>query len=327
MTTHAPPRGARRVLPRLAARIDASLLAPAPPERLAALRILVGVFALGYLVVRAPHLARFGEFHEARFEPTGVVTALEAPLGAAVVAALVVAAVVTAVPFVLGWRHRLTGPAFALLLLWVTTYRNSWGQVFHTENLVVLHVLVLAFAPAADAWSLDARRRGPVEPRPAHGWPVLLMAAITIATYFVAGWAKVVNGGWAWATGETLRHQVAFDNVRKAVLGDAHSPIGGFAVRFGWPFPVMAWLSLLVELGAPLALLGRRLRAIWSVAAWGFHLGILALMAIVFPYPLLGVAFAPLFRVERLLRRAGSVAGLTHRRRTSSHRPAANFVR
>jgi hypothetical protein len=53
---------------------------------------------------------------------------------------------------------------FALLLLWVTTYRNSWGQVFHTENLMVLHV-VLAVSPAAmpvarrAAFGRRARRR------------------------------------------------------------------------------------------------------------------------------------------------------------------------
>jgi hypothetical protein len=59
-----------------------------------------------------------------------------------------------------------------------------------------------------------------------------------------------------------------------------------------------------VELGAPVALLGRRIAAAWAALAWSFHLGVLALMAIAFPYPLLGVAFLPFFRAERLRRRA-----------------------
>ena len=39
---------------------------------------------------------------------------------------------------------------------------------------------------------------------------------------------------------------------------------------------------------------------VWAVLAWSFHLGVWAIMAIFFPYPLLGLAFAPLFAVERL---------------------------
>jgi hypothetical protein len=67
----------------------------------------------------------------------------------------------------------------------------------------------------------------------------------------------------------------------------------------------MAVMSLAIELGGPLALLHRRLALLWSLAAWGFHLGVILLMAIVFPYPLLGLAYAPMFRVERPVGWAG----------------------
>jgi hypothetical protein len=36
------------------------------------------------------------------------------------------------------------------------------------------------------------------------------------------------------------------------------------------------------------------------IAAWSMHVGILAFMLIGFPFPLLLVAFAPLYRIERL---------------------------
>jgi hypothetical protein len=38
---------------------------------------------------------------------------------------------------------------------------------------------------------------------------------------------------------------------------------------------------------------------VWVGAAWLFHVSIAAVMAIAFPYPLYGVAFAPFFEVER----------------------------
>jgi hypothetical protein len=64
-------------------------------------------------------------------------------------------------------------------------------------------------------------------------------------------------------------------------------------------------LTVTVELGAWVALLGGRWRTAWVVAAWLFHVGVLALMAILFAYQLSGVAFAPFFRLERLAARVG----------------------
>ena len=62
----------------------------------------------------------------------------------------------------------------------------------------------------------------------------------------------------------------------------------------------MAWLTLVVELGAPLVLVHRRIAAIWAFAAWGFHVGVVLVMNIWFPYPLFGFAYLPLFAVERV---------------------------
>ncbi len=284
---------------------------PAPARRLALVRILVGGAALAYVVVRAPHLAGFGRFAADRFEPVGPVgLLLDSPLPAWLVSGLVLAAVAAGVAFVLGWRFRVAGPAFALLLLWVTTYRNSWGLVLHTENLMVLQALVLAIAPAADAYALDARagrRAGPGGRHWAYNWPLRVLVLVTVLTYFVSGWAKVRNGGWDWVSGDVLRNQIANDNLRKLLAGDFYSPLGGWLTRYGWLFPPMAVATQVVELGAPLALLGRRLGQAWAGAAWLFHVGILALMMIVFPYQLLGVAFAPFFAVERGLDRAMAV--------------------
>jgi hypothetical protein len=68
--------------------------------------------------------------------------------------------------------------------------------------------------------------------------------------------------------------------------------------------------TLAVELGAPVALLGRRWALGWSVAAWLFHVGIAALMWIAFPYPLSGIAFAPLLACERPIEAVLGRAGL-----------------
>jgi hypothetical protein len=284
-------------------RVERWLLGPAPPERLAMLRVMILGYATAFLVARGSAFWSAAGRPPWQWRPVGVLSWLDEAPAASLVRGLFVMAVVAGVAATAGWRYRITGPLFATLFLVVTTHRLSWGSVLHTEHLVVLHVIILGLAPAAAVWSLDARRHhGGAVPAPdsRFGWPVQTMALATVVGYVVAGVAKVRYGGDDWLVGDVLRHQVAFDNLRKVLLGDHHSPLGGWVVQFGFLFPPMAWTTVLVELAAPLALLGGRLRTVWATAAWGFHVGIVALMAIVFPYPLLGIAYAPLFAVERL---------------------------
>ena len=274
--------------------------APAPAERLAALRLLAGGYAFGYALLRLPHLAVFPH-DPASFRPVGVVAVLSAPLPDPLTALLAAACALAGAAFALGWRYRWSGPLFAALLLWVTTYRNSWGMVFHTENLFVVHVLALALAPAADAWSLDARRRpAPGAPAARYGWPLRLCAALGALAYLLAGVAKLRHSGLDWITTDLLRNYIAWDNLRKVELGDAYSALGVALCQSPALFPPLAAISVAFELLAPLALLGPRVAALWALVAWTFHAGVLAIMWIFFPYPLLGLAYAPFFAVERL---------------------------
>lgn len=285
----------------LATRLDAFFRPAAPAERLAAMRVLVGLFGAVYLTVRAPSLASVAHLPASSFAPVGVVKVLAAPLPALAVWAPAVAAALLAWLFAAGLAYRFVAPAFALVLLWVTSYRNSFGMIFHTENLWVMHVLVLALAPAADAWSLDARRgrAAPPAAAPRYGWPLVAMGIITALAYLLAGVAKLRSAGLEWVTSDALRNYVAYDNLRKILLGDTHAPLGGALVRHPGLFKPLAALSLTLELLAPLALLGRRPARWLALGLWGFHLGVLATMAILFPYPLLGLAFAPWLEPER----------------------------
>jgi hypothetical protein len=197
-----------------------------------------------------------------------------------------------------------SGPLFALLFMAATTYRVSWGHVLHTDHLPALHVMVLGFSPAAAAWSLDRRGQAPGLRIPERfGWPIQVMALLTVISYMLAGVAKLRYGGFDWLTGDVLRNQIAYDNLRKILIGDVHSPLGGWAVRHPRGLRPFATISVLVELGAFVAICTPKLRAAWASAAWLFHVGIVMLMAIAFPYQLCGVAYAPLFATEVLVRR------------------------
>lgn len=273
-----------------------------PPERLALTRMAVGVFSLILLAVQAPGMLDAVHFLPSQFAPVGLVSWLDAPLPPAIVVASVASTLVAAALFTVGLAFAYTGPLFALSLLWVTTYRSSWGMVFHTDNLLTLHVLLLSVSPAADVLSVDASRRSTPasrEPDERYGWGLCAMSLVTVIAYALAGVAKLKLAGSTWLGGELLRAQIAYDNLRKLELGSPISPLGPWLVQRPSVFRVFALLTLLVELGAPLALWRRRTALAWVVLAWGFHVAVLLLMSITFPYQLSFVAYASFFPLER----------------------------
>lgn len=298
--------------------IDRFLFPVAPATRPAVLRIMLGTYALWYLGRRYRMLLAIARSDPATFQPVGVASSLDRPLPVAVFRRLLLATLLANLAFVLGWNYRYTGPLFSGLLLWVLSYRNSWSMIFHNDNALVLHALVLGVAPAADALSLDAlgartgnRRRRPgrlgAPPQPVpvgwwYGWPVRLMSIATAMTYFVSGVAKVAGPlGWRWADGEALRSQVAVDGLRKELLGGEASPwLCRLHDRLGL-FRAIGLGTLALELGAPVALVAERPARLWALGTYGMHWGILVVMGIKFRYQLSGLIFASFFDVERLL--------------------------
>lgn len=288
-----------------------SISSSAPAERLAAFRVVLGVFVLTYLVIRLPVFLQLATRSGDGFDPVGVMRLVGDPLPTNLARGVVALALLSGVGFATGWRFRLTGPCFAVCALLITSYRSSWGQLLHFENVFVLHLLVMSLAPAADRWSFDARAgRRAVEPDgERYGWPLQLAAVIVVATYAIAGVAKLRYGGTDWLLGDTLRNHVAYSAVRLDLLGATPSPFAGWLVPHAWLFPPLAIGSVIIELAAPLALLSTRLRNVWVVAVWLMHIGIFALMLVGFPYPLFLCAFAPFFRLERAVESGRAAVG------------------
>lgn len=295
-------------------RLDRLLWPNAPPERLAVLRILVGTWCLGYLLVRLPAFLELADEGPQGFHPVGVLSPLERPLAPVIVYGVVLVTLLFAAAFVAGVAFRLAGPLFAASWLVLMTYRSSWGQVLWFETLVTLHVLIVGLAPSADALAWHRRPAGVTGESRAFGGPVRLAAVVTVTTYALSGVAKLRDGGLGWATAETLQHHIAFSAARLDVLGGTTPPLAAWLVSHPQVLGPAAVGTVVVELGAPLALLGGRLRSAWVAATWSLHVGIALAMLVVWGYPLWGIAFAPLFDLERLparLRRhrRGSGAG------------------
>ncbi|HEY4177995.1 MAG TPA: HTTM domain-containing protein [Kofleriaceae bacterium] len=270
--------------------------APAPAQRLAAIRILVGTFAFLWLTTRLPEFVQVAKLSSQNWGPTGV-TRLIGPLSPGAVFGLGAATSVLLAAFVLGIAYRVVAPLAAVGLMLSLTHRNSWGMIFHTDNLLVVHMCVLAIAPAGDAFALWKKPdRAPVT---GYGWWLKLLLAVTVVTYILAGIAKLRLAGVAWLDGEQLRNQIAVDNLRKALLGDSIAPLATPFLDHPSGFTLFSVMTIILECGAFMALISQRVGRVWALLAWGFHVGVVALMNIWFPYPLLGLAYLPLFPMER----------------------------
>lgn len=258
------------------------------PARFTALHRLIGAFATIYLAVRLPYFGDFRRHVASDFRPIGVCELLAAPLPAFATWLLAASGIVLGVLFTVGRGPRRVVPlAFAAILLWLTTYASSWGKILHSENLLVWHVLVVAIGRTAG--HPDAER-----------WAVRAAGIATVTTYFVAAVTKLRLGGGAWLSGEALGDWLAWDALRKIELGSISSPLAAALASRPALLAILSAYTLVVELGAPLALLAPRIARVWVVLAWLFHVGIGLTMAIGFFYPLSGVAFAPLLPIERL---------------------------
>jgi len=278
----------------------------APVQRLHAARILVGLFATIYVLVRAPYFAG-GSHDAASFTPVGLVGLValirSAPLPTWLMWSAVVITIASGSVFVIngngngkgngngnGSGKRIAAPIWFASLLFVTTYASSWGKILHSENLLVWHAAIVSAA-----FMLEEK---PSRRMAKHALRALTL--VTVLTYFVAGVTKLRSGGTGWISGEALGDWLAWDALRKIELGSLHSPLAPMIAASPLLVQLLAAFTLVVELGAPLSLFSRRIAVVWVVLAWMFHAGILAVMAIGFFYPLAGIAFVSIVPFERL---------------------------
>ena len=237
-----------------------------------------GVVLALYLLVRAPVLTS----SVGSWRPVGVLFWRGGAFSQSALWALWAVALVGAAGLLRPLQFlRTVTPLGAIAALVLFTHRSSGGQILWFDILPALHLLVLGAAGTR----FNAIRAG---------WGMRLASLITIVTYVLAGIAKLRIGGIDWIAEGALERQIAFSATRFEVLGGTPSPVAEWLLDLRWASIPLAVAVLLIELGAPLALLSRRAAWIWSISAWVMHVVIAVTMFVVFHWPLFGVAFVPL---------------------------------
>ena len=279
---------------------------PAPSQRLALLRIFTGGFVLLYLLSRFDILTRITQVDPSQFAPVGLLQWMPSPLSPNQFLLFFWLLLILNITYMIGWKFKYTGPAFAILQLLFFTYYNSWSVLTHQSNTLVLQILIIGLVSAADSLSFDAWRakitKG-VESQREHwqyGWPIRLICAATLMTYFLSGTTKVAEGiALEWANGTALRSQIAIYTIRQDLLGVDTSSLFHLLYPYEELFLFFGIATLVLQLGAPLALFGKRLGMIWAIMAWMMHWGTFLLVGITFIYQMSGLVFLPFFDIEK----------------------------
>ena len=186
----------------------------------------------------------------------------------------------------LGFLTVLTTKTSFLLVLFYQGLLRSFGHFNHDEMVAVYCLLVLAFTPCGDAFSIDSRitKRKNERPLVAYAYPILLMQLLLAWTYFSSALIKLRVAGWKYLSPDNLPSLAIFHS-----LDNLHDT--GFRLAFWLPqvkeyLPFAVGFVLVWELLFPLAIFWRRLR--WWILGVGiiFHLTTLFLMNIFFPHHL-----------------------------------------
>jgi hypothetical protein len=126
---------------------------PAPAERLAVLRILVGAFSVWYFgILEADIFERISRTDPKLWAPVGIV--FGDPISPDLFKWIFEATILATVCFTIGLWHRVTGPVAAIMITWMYCFQDSWSMIFHSMNLVALHTIILGFTRSADALSM-----------------------------------------------------------------------------------------------------------------------------------------------------------------------------
>lgn len=174
----------------------------------------------------------------------------------------------------------------ALLVLFYEGLLRSYGHFNHDEMPALYILLVLAFSPCGDAFSLDSRlrERGTRAHAFIYSYPIILMRALVAWSYFSSALIKLRVAGIGYLSPDNLPS-----------LAIIHSLDNLHDTQFRLAFALPAWRELtplavaliwLWEFAFPIVIWSKRARVFILASGVLFHFMTLIFMNIFFPYHL-----------------------------------------
>ena len=172
-----------------------------------------------------------------------------------------------------------------LLVVFYQGLLRSFGHFNHDEMLAVYYLLVLAFTPCGDEFSVDSwLKKTRARPAFAYAYPILLMQLLMAWTYFSSALIKLRVAGLKYLSTDNLPALAIFHSLDN--LHDTHFKLAFWLPHVKAYLPFAVGFVLIWELLFPLVILWRRWR--WWMLSFGvlFHLVTLFFMNIFFPHQL-----------------------------------------
>ncbi len=265
---------------------------PIPASRLARLAVLAYIFLPLDMLFANRWIALHGEVPARLYQPVMVARLFHLPTPTTawvnLIQVVTVSAAIISFAGVLNARRipsaieRTARALVPLGYLWWMFIAMSYGKVDHDRIGYLTLLIVLACVGELDTTNHTPSR--------AVGWHIRMVQITVVATYFLAAFAKVRFGGWAWLNGATLTRAV----IRRGTYWS------NWLIEKPAILHVSQWVILWGELLAPAIFFIRKDRTITItvMCLFGFHLMTFMALRIVFlPHCVALCAFLPLERV------------------------------
>lgn len=199
-----------------------------------------------------------------------------------------------------------------LVGLYVMALPNNFGKTGHGDAVLVLAMFVMALSKCGDGWSMDALIRAWIrrDPRgsakPASGeyrWPVRMVWLLSAMVFFGAGVTKLRWSGLAWVTSDNLSNTIMqhyYGSISRTPSG-----LGLWVAQHKLLCKIIAGMTILIEIGFPLALFSKAARWVLVPAMFLAQVGIYQLMGVLFLQFMFVYAFwVPWDRIGQIIERA-----------------------
>ena len=264
-----------------------------PASRLARLGVIAYIFLPLDMLFANRWIALHGQVPSRLYRPVMVARLIHLPTPTTtwvnLIQILTVSAAMIALAGVIAGRRlpsivdRIARTFVPLGYLWWMFVAMSYGKVDH-DRIGYLTLLVVL----ACVHELNTKNHAPDR---TAGWLLRMVQITVVATYFLAAFAKVRFGGWAWLNGATLTRAV----IRRGTYWS------NWLIEKPGILHVSQWVILWGEFLSPAIFFVRKDRTITItvMCLFGFHLMTFMALRIVFlPHCVALCAFLPLERVS-----------------------------
>jgi hypothetical protein len=189
----------------------------------------------------------------------------------------------------------------ALLVIFYQGLLRSFGHFNHDEMVAIFFLVVLAFTPCGDAFSIDNRLQNTkAKSGFRYGYPIFLMMLLLAWVYFSSALIKFRVAGFNYLSADNLPALAIYHSLDN--LHDTNFKFAFLLPQVRQYLPAVVGFGLAWELFFPLAIFWKRAR--WWILGIGvgFHALTLFFMNIFFPFHLaMYVVFVDWSKVASLI--------------------------